>query len=93
MDNNTVDPSTLLRPTPKSARNEGLTSDYLTRLEKAQKPVPAGKLSSDLQVPDANALMAEKRLVASNNLEMIRDRLKEISESLNSEMKMRSRDT
>ena len=36
--------------------------------------------------------MAEKRLVASNNLEMIRDRLKEISESLNSEMKMRSRD-
>ena len=41
---------------------------------------------------DANALMADKRLVASNNLEMIRDRLKEISESLNSEMKMRSRD-
>ena len=36
--------------------------------------------------------MADKRLVASNNLEMIRDRLKEISESLNSEMKMRSRD-
>ena len=34
----------------------------------------------------------QKRLVASNNLEMIRDRLKEISESLNSEMKMRSRD-
>ena len=41
---------------------------------------------------DANALMADKRLVASNNLEMIRDRHKEISESLNSEMKMRSRD-
>jgi len=92
MDNNTVDPSTLLRPTSKSARNEGLTSDYLTRLEKAQKPDPVDKLRSDLQVPDANALMAEKRLVASNNLEMIRDRLKEISESLNSEMKMRSRD-
>ena len=36
--------------------------------------------------------MAEKRLVASNNLEMIRDRLKEISESLNAEMKIRSRD-
>ena len=92
MDNNTVDPSTLLRPTPKSARNEGLTSDYLTRLEKAQKPDPADKLRSDVQVSDANALMADKRLVASNNLEMIRDRLKEISESLNSEMKMRSRD-
>ena len=36
--------------------------------------------------------MAEKRLVASNNLEMIRDRLKEISESLNAEMEIRSRD-
>ena len=92
MDNNTVDPSTLLRPTSKSARNEGLTSDYLTRLEKAQKPDPVDKLRSDLQVPDANALMAEKRLVASNNLEMIRDRLKEISESLNAEMEIRSRD-
>ncbi len=79
MDNNTVDPSTLPRTAPKSARAEGLTSDYLTRLEKAQKPDPADKL-------------ADKRLVASNNLEMIRDRLKEISESLNSEMKMRSRD-
>ena len=92
MDNNTVDPSTLLRPAPKSAQNDGLTSDYLTRLEKAQNPDPADKLRSDTHAPDASALMAEKRLVASNNLEMIRDRLKEISESLNSEMKMRSRD-
>ena len=92
MDNNTVDPSTLPRTAPKSARAEGLASDYLTRLEKAQKPDPADKLRSDIQVTDANALMADKRLVASNNLEMIRDRLKEISESLNSEMKMRSRD-
>ena len=92
MDNNTVDPSTLLRPAPKSARNEGLTSDYLTRLEKAQKPAPANKLKSDIQAPDASALMAEKRLVASNNLEMIRDRLKEISESLNAEMEIRSKD-
>ena len=92
MDNNTVDPSTLLRPTSKSARNEGLTTDYLTRLEKAQKPDPVDKLRSDLQVPDANALMAEKRLVASNNLEMIRDRLNEISESLNQEMRVRSKD-
>ena len=83
MDNNTVDPSTLPRTAPKSARAEGLTSDYLTRLEKAQKPDPADKLRSDIQVTDANALMADKRLVASNNLEMIRDRLKEISESLN----------
>ena len=92
MDNNTVDPSTLLRPTPKSARNEGLTSDYLTKLEKAEKPNPANRLKTDVQISDASALMADKRLVASNNLEMIRDRLKEISESLNSEMKMRSRD-
>jgi len=92
MDNNTVDPSTLLRPTPKSARNEGLTSDYLTKLEKAEKPNPANRLKTDVQISDASALMADKRLVASNNLEMIRERLKEISESLNSEMKMRSRD-
>ena len=92
MDNTTVDPSTLPRATPKSARTEGLSSDYLARLEKAQNQDPADKLKSNLQVPDASALMAEKRLVASNNLEMIRDRLKEISESLNSEMKMRSRD-
>jgi len=92
MDNNTVDPSTLLRPTPKSARNEGLTSDYLTKLEKAEKPNPANRLKTDVQTSDASALMADKRLVASNNLEMIRERLKEISESLNSEMKMRSRD-
>ena len=92
MDNNTVDPSTLLRPAPKSARSEGPTSDYLARLEKAEKPNPAESLRSDLRASDASALMADKRLVASNNLEMIRDRLKEISESLNSEMKMRSRD-
>ena len=92
MDNNTVDPSTLPRPAPKSARTEGLSSDYLARLEKAQNLDPADKLKSKLQVPDANALMAEKRLVASNNLEMIRDRLKEISESLNAEMEIRSRD-
>ena len=81
MDNNTVDPSTLLRPAPKSARNEGLTSDYLTRLEKAHKQDQADKLTSNVHVSDASALMADKRLVASNNLEMIRDRLKEISES------------
>ena len=92
MDNNTVDPSTLLRPAPKGSQKEGLTSDYLTRLEKAQKPDPTDKLRSDIQVSDANALMADKRLVASNNLEMIRDRLKEISESLNTEMEIRSRD-
>ena len=92
MDNNTVDPSTLLRPTPKSARNEGPTSDYLARLEKAAKPNPTDRLKSDIQNSDASALMADKRLVASNNLEMIRERLKEISESLNSEMKMRSKD-
>jgi len=92
MDNNTVDPSTLLRPAPKSARNEGLTSDYLTRLEKAGKPNPTDRLKSEIQNPDASALMADKRLVASNNLEMIRERLKEISESLNSEMKLRSKD-
>ena len=92
MDNNTVDPSTLLRPKPKSAQNDGLTSDYLTKLEKAEKPNPANRLKTDVQTSDASALMADKRLVASNNLEMIRDRLKEISESLNSEMKMRSRD-
>ena len=92
MDNNTVDPSTLPRPAPKSARTEGLSSDYLARLEKARSLDPADKLKSKLQVPDANALMAEKRLVASNNLEMIRDRLKEISESLNTEMEIRSRD-
>ena len=92
MDNNTVDPSTLLRPAPKSARNEGLTSDYLTRLEKAAKPNPTDRLKSDIQNSDASALMADKRLVASNNLEMIRERLKEISESLNSEMKLRSKD-
>ena len=36
--------------------------------------------------------MAEKRLVASNNLEMIRDRLNESSESLNQEMRARSKD-
>ena len=92
MDNNTVDPSTLLRPAPKGARNEGPTSDYLARLEKAEKLNPAESLKSDLRASDASALMADKRLVASNNLEMIRDRLKEISESLNSEMKMRSKD-
>ena len=92
MDNNTVDPSTLLRPAPKGAQKEGLTSDYLTRLEKAKMPDPADKLRSDIQVSDAIALMADKRLVASNNLEMIRDRLNEISESLNQEMRVRSKD-
>ena len=92
MDNNTVDPSTVLRPVPKKEKSESLTSDYLSRLEKTRQSDPVEKLGHKLQVPDAAALMAEKRLVASNNLEMIRDRLKEISESLNSEMKMRSRD-
>ena len=91
MDNNTVDPSTVLRPAPKNARSEGPTSDYLSRLERTQKSDPAEKLN-DVQVPDASALMAEKRLVASNNLEMIRDRLNEISESLNQEMRARSKD-
>ena len=92
MDNNTVDPSMVLRPVPKKEKSESLTSDYLSRLEKTRQSDPVEKLGHKLQVPDAAALMAEKRLVASNNLEMIRDRLKEISESLNSEMKMRSRD-
>ena len=92
MDNNTVDPSTVLRQVPKKEKSESLTSDYLSRLEKTRQSDPVEKLGHKLQVPDAAALMAEKRLVASNNLEMIRDRLKEISESLNSEMKMRSRD-
>ena len=36
--------------------------------------------------------MAEKRLAASNNLEMIRERLDEIAETLNVEMQDRSRD-
>ena len=92
MDNNTVDPSMVLRPVPKKEKSESLTSDYLSRLEKTRQSDPVEKLGHKLQVPDAAALMAEKRLVASNNLEMIRDRLKEISESLNSEIKMRSRD-
>ena len=92
MDNNTVDPSTVLRPMPKNARSEGLTSDYLSKLEKTQKSDPVEKLKPDIQTPDANALMAERRLVASNNLEMIRDTLKKISESLNSEMEMRKKD-
>ena len=92
MDNNTVDPSMVLRPVPKKEKSESLTSDYLSRLEKTRQSDPVEKLGHKLQVPDAAALMAEKRLVASNNLEMIRNRLKEISESLNSEMKMRSRD-
>ena len=91
MENNTVDPSTVLRPAPKNARSENPTSDYLSRLEKTQKSDPAEKLN-DVQAPDASALMAEKRLVASNNLEMIRDRLNEISESLNQEMRARSKD-
>ena len=91
MENNTVDPSTVLRPTPKNARSENPTSDYLSRLEKTQKSDPVEKLN-DARVPDASALMAEKRLVASNNLEMIRDRLIEISESLNQEMRVRSKD-
>ena len=91
MDNNTVDPSTVLRPAPKTARSESPTSDYLSRLERTQRSDPAEKLK-DTRAPDANALMAEKRLVASNNLEMIRDRLNEISESLNQEMRVRSKD-
>ena len=91
MENNTVDPSTVLRPAPKTARSESPTSDYLSRLERTQRSDPAEKLK-DTRVPDANALMAEKRLVASNNLEMIRDRLNEISESLNQEMRVRSKD-
>ena len=61
-------------------------------MEKAAKPNPTDRLKSDIQNSDASALMADKRLVASNNLEMIRDRLKEISESLNAEMEIRSRD-
>ena len=91
MDNNSVDPSTVLRPAPKTARGESPTSDYLSRLERTQKSDPAEKLK-DTRAPDASALMAEKRLVASNNLEMIRDRLNEISESLNQEMRVRSKD-
>ena len=91
MDNNSVDPSTVLRPAPKTARSESPTSDYLSRLERTQRSDPAEKLN-DVQAPDASALMAEKRLVASNNLEMIRDRLNEISESLNQEMRVRSKD-
>ncbi len=91
MDNNSVDPSTVLRPAPKTARSESPTSDYLSRLERTQRSDPAEKLK-DTRAPDANALMAEKRLVASNNLEMIRDRLNEISESLNQEMRVRSKD-
>ena len=62
MDNNTVDPSTLPRPAPKSARAEGLTSDYLTRLEKAQKPDPADKLRSDIQAPDAKRTYGRKEI-------------------------------
>jgi flagellar protein FlaG len=92
MSNNTVDPSTVLRPAPKSASSEGLTADYVSKLEKTNKLDPAEKLKSDLQVPDASAMMAEKRLVASNNLEMIHDRLNEIAESLNQEMQIRSKD-
>ena len=91
MDNNSEDPSTVLRPAPKTARSESPTSDYLSRLERTQRSDPAEKLN-DVQAPDASALMAEKRLVASNNLEMIRDRLNEISESLNQEMRVRSKD-
>ena len=91
MDNNSVDPSTVLRPAPKTVRSESPTSDYLSRLERTQRSDPAEKLK-DTRAPDANALMAEKRLVASNNLEMIRDRLNEISESLNQEMRVRSKD-
>ena len=91
MDNNSVDPSTVLRPAPKTARSESPTSDYLSRLERTQRSDPAEKLN-DVKAPDASALMAEKRLVASNNLEMIRDRLNEISESLNQEMRARSKD-
>tara|TARA_B100001173_G_scaffold281982_1_gene266544 strand:+ start:147 stop:524 length:378 start_codon:yes stop_codon:yes gene_type:complete len=72
-------------------QSEGPTSDYLSRLERTQRSDPAEKLN-DVQAPDASALMAEKRLVASNNLEMIRDRLNEISESLNQEMRARSKD-
>ena len=49
-------------------------------------------VKANLETTDASALMAEKRLVASNNLEMIRDTLKKISESLNSEMEMRKKD-
>ena len=91
MSNSTVDPSTVLRPAPKNARSENPTSDYLSRLERTQRSDPAEKLN-DVKAPDASALMAEKRLVASNNLEMIRDRLNEISESLNQEMRVRSKD-
>tara|TARA_X000001036_G_scaffold378911_1_gene369492 strand:- start:635 stop:1012 length:378 start_codon:yes stop_codon:yes gene_type:complete len=72
-------------------QSEGPTSDYLSRLERTQRSDPAEKLN-DVKAPDASALMAEKRLVASNNLEMIRDRLNEISESLNQEMRARSKD-
>ena len=91
MSNSTVDPSTVLRPAPKNVQSEGPTTDYLSRLERTQRSDPAEKLN-DVQAPDASALMAEKRLVASNNLEMIRDRLNEISESLNQEMRVRSKD-
>ena len=92
MDNSNVDPSTLLRPASKNAPNERPTSDYISKLEKATKSDPVEKLKSESKVPDTHALMAEKRLVASNNLEMIRERLDDIAETLNQEMQNRSKD-
>ena len=84
MDNNTIDPATIVRPSPKDGLGSTrVTSDNLSTEVKPRKVDGSEGLNSKYEVPSTNALMAEKRLAASNNLEMIRERLDEIAETLN----------
>ena len=93
MDNNTIDPATIVRPSPKDALGSTrVTSDNLSTEVKPRKVDGSEGLNSKYEVPSTNALMAEKRLAASNNLQMIRERLDEIAKTLNVEMQDRSRD-
>ena len=93
MDNNTIDPATIVRPSPKDGLGSTrVTSDNLSTEVKPRKVDGSEGLNSKYEVPSTNALMAEKRLAASNNLQMIRERLDEIAKTLNVEMQDRSRD-
>ena len=69
MDNNTIDPATIVRPSPKDGLGSTrVTSDNLSTEVKPRKVDGSEGLNSKYEVPSTNALMAEKRLAASNNL-------------------------
>ena len=93
MENNSVDPAAIPKATPRDAkRNTGVTPNSLNQPNQLNKLEKTEDVKANLETTDASALMAEKRLVASDNLEMIRERLKEIAESLNKEMQLRAKD-